>query len=134
MSTSTKGIDHCTGFISKSTLAWACCSGPCTSRGHSHLGMAGNRFCPARGRGTTTHPKMATREPVGQARMMEVLSSSLPSSSRSSHTSLSKQERWMVCGVGLLDAEASSAPITMALVQFDQCPFFINVMSKAVKS
>lgn len=42
--------------------------------------MAGNPSCPALGCGTTTNPKVTMQEPVGQTRMMEVASSSVPSS------------------------------------------------------
>ena len=42
------------------------------------VGTAGKLSCP-----TTTHPKVAMQEPVGQARMTEVLSSSVPCSSSS---------------------------------------------------
>ena len=68
----------------------AACSLPglCTEgRGrsqHGRLGTLGNLSCPAVARGPTTHPNVATQEPVGQTRMMEALSSSVPSSSCSS--------------------------------------------------
>lgn len=49
------------------------------------------------------------------------------------HRNISRYEGWMVCGVGLLDAEASSNSITAALAQFDPSPFFINVVIKGVR-
>ena len=48
-----------------------------------HKALHGNLSCPAMGRATKTHPKVATQEPVGQTKMREVLSSSLPSPSSS---------------------------------------------------
>jgi len=49
--------------------------------------MVGNVSCPGMGRGTVTHVKVATQELVGQMRMMEALSSSLPPCSSCSSSS-----------------------------------------------
>ena len=50
-------------------------------------GTVGKPSCPAVARGTTTHPKVAMQEPVGQLKMREEPSSALPPSSSSSSSS-----------------------------------------------
>lgn len=60
-------------------------------RDHSQSGMcmAGNLSCSAPGCSSTTNPEVALQELVDQMRMMEVPSSSLPSSCSSSSSSFS---------------------------------------------